>query len=157
MTFHNRTMPILCLALALGACGGGGSDDAEADAGPRNNAMAAATGGRPPAASVRGTVSDQRLDCAAINARRGEGPDIAGVTVGMPAEQAFQKVACSDPALYVGYSETDGDFMLPALPDGRRPRVRISTSGGQEGTTFRVGLLGQPGQERVISARIAPR
>lgn len=153
----NKTWIALILAAGLTACGDssdsasdgtgtggeGSSLESGAEAGTGDNAMAAA-------GVDAGTADLQRLDCKSINEKKGEGPDIAGVTVGMTAELAFQKIACSNPALKVEY-KTDGGFSLPALPDGSQPRKMIVTDGGQE--EFMATLVGTAGQERVVLLR----
>lgn len=126
-----------CLALALTACGG--SDDAgnnSTDAMQPGNATAGETG---EATAGNGTASAQRLNCNAINAARGEGMDIIGVTIGMPVEQAFQKIACSNPDLQVN---------LETRSDGSR---YIKAEFGEE--DIAVQLSGVPGQERVTEIR----
>lgn len=135
---------------ALGACGSS-APPSDSDIAPRIDPLNVTIGGSAaPGGLAHGTANTERFDCAAINAQHGEGPDIVGVTIGMPAEQAFQKVACSNPQLRVQYSQTGG-FRVPPLPNGERPRTMIVTDGGQE--RVQVTLVGLPGQERVVAIK----
>jgi len=89
-----------CLLAGLAACGSG---DDSANIGDNSQSAAATSAEGEPSGAManQGTAQAQRLNCSAINARRGEGPDVVGITIGMPAELALQKVACSDPAAVV--------------------------------------------------------
>ena len=136
------------LAATLSACGGGRDGPAGGSGSVLKNGGATTDQA---AASVPGAAGERGIDCAATGAQHGDGPDVIGVTVGMPAGQAFQKIACSDPAMDVHYKEIDGSesIRLPPLPNGQRPKYNIVAHRG--GTTVHAYLIGLPGQERVIS------
>lgn len=156
-----RKNVLICLSV-LSACGSGTGNNQFAGRSPEEieAMLGQGSGGAPTdagvgqgqagAASTARTADELGLDCNAVAAQRGEGPDVVGVTIGMSADQALQKIACSNRALRVEASDRGG-FALPALPDGRRPRTTITGEGGQERVV--VGLIGLPGQERVVTIR----
>jgi hypothetical protein len=143
-----RRIPI-AIAAALTACSPAdnrqypASDDPQNEFGPTS---AASMQSSPDA----GTVGREGIDCEAANAERGSGADVVGVTIGMVAEQAYAKIACSNPSLRVEYSSEVG-LKLPSLPDGKKPRTAITANGGQE--QIEAWLVGLPGQERVVMIR----
>lgn len=149
------------VAALLAACGSESGNNQFAGRSPEEieAMMGQGSGGAPVDAGVgRGqasapgearTADELGLNCNAVAAQRGEGPDVAGVTIGMSADQALQKLACSNRALRVAFSD-QGGFTQP-LPDGRRPRTTISGEGPQERVV--VALVGLPGQERVVTIR----
>ncbi|MEM6890640.1 MAG: hypothetical protein AAF636_21280 [Pseudomonadota bacterium] len=97
-----------------------------------------------------GTADLEQLDCPTIMQGDSETADIVGVTVGMSATMAYQRIACSNPALTVTMTNEAG-FEMPRLPDGTKPMSLIKADGGQE--EFTVWLAGKPNEERVIALR----
>jgi len=144
-----RKSVFICLLLT--ACGANESSpiaDIVNGASP-NSAPAVSSG-------AQGTAGANGIDCASVNASSPQGFDMIGVTVGMPADQAFAKIACSNPALTVEFS-TSGGFRVPPPPGGGQMRTAIVARSSNE--TIRASLVGMPGQERVvtISRRVSYR
>lgn len=156
---HTLIVPATC-ALLLGACGQSNEDLADEAAMAAEAAMDGASMQGdytdPDASGLglddvdMGTADLEQLDCPTIMKGSPKTADIVGVTVGMSAQTAYQRIACSNPALTVNYS-VEGGFKLPKLPDGTTPLKMITANGGQE--EFTVWLIGKPGEERVIALR----
>lgn len=146
-------VPVAVLALA--ACGGNqtaGNDNPDI--------MNGATRSEPDqrqTAQGSGTVAANGIDCSSVNAQQSQGMDMIGVTVGMPADQAFARIACSNPVLTVEFS-TSGGFQVPPPPDGGQMRRSIVARSDNEQVA--ATLVGVPGQERVVTisrrVRFAP-
>ena len=126
-----KAIAVPLMILALGACGS--KDEAPASGGETGAEASAVEA----SAAAGGTAAAERIDCRAVNARPKSGADVAGVTLGMAADDAFKAVACSDPGLVVE--------MTPPRPDGYRSIV-----GEREGEQFSVRLMGVSGQEQVV-------
>ncbi len=140
-------IPLLPM-LALTACGASG-DQQSAAASPDDLMNGAVSSEPAQAARSRGTADLEEIDCGSVEGQRGEEPDVVGVTIGMSAEQAYAKIACSNRALRVQYSEQGS--RLPPMPGGQRPRTAITAE--RDGETLEAALVGLPGQERVVSIR----
>jgi hypothetical protein len=87
------------LALTLCACGGSGSSEGEAVTG--ETVTEGAGGEAVETAALAGTAGERGIDCAAVRARPAQGPDVLGLAVGMPGDQAFDKLACAAPEMVV--------------------------------------------------------
>ncbi|MEP9404349.1 hypothetical protein [Sphingomonas sp. VNH70] len=138
-------------AAMLAGCGGGENTPAEPAAQPLADGGESGVGYRPPppSSAAQGTAATQGIDCAANRpAAASGGRDIAGVTLGMPAEQAFAIVACTNPAFEVDYS-SEGGFRMAKLPGDTQPRTQIAARAGLE--TMTLSLVGLPGQEQVVA------
>lgn len=81
------------LVLTLGACGSAGE---EAN-GTAENGQAMTANEAP----ANGTAGAEKLNCAAVKARKAQGLDILGMTIGMPARQAFEATACAMPDSFI--------------------------------------------------------
>lgn len=134
-----KWVAVPAVALALAGCGQG-----EDKVGQDGEALAADAAASDTSSQAGGTAALENLDCTAIKAQRGQGLDVAGVTMGMSVDQAYQKVACSDPALLVELTEPRAD--------GYR-----SIKGEGNGQNFSVRLVGVPGQEQVVEINRAIR
>jgi hypothetical protein len=128
--------------LVLAACGGGNSSNGDTSGFPNESAA------KGPDAQGSGTVAANGIDCGPVTAQQPQGMDMVGVTVGMPADQAFAKIACSNPTLSVEFS-TSGGFQVPPPPDGGQMRRTIVARSENEQIT--ATLVGVPGQERVVT------
>jgi hypothetical protein len=134
--------------LVLAGCGGSEPSNTVA-ANEASNAGSALneTVDAPIAEGPKGTAATQGLDCAQSKPPASGKNDILGVSFGMPAEQAFGIIACSNPAFTVEYN-SDGGLDLPALSDGTKPRTQIAAQ--IDGESIFALLVGLPGQEKVV-------
>jgi hypothetical protein len=130
------------LVLALAACGGSGNSSIDVANGASADRSASSSRGE------GGTADAESINCNGIPAP--DGLDVVGVSMGMSADDAHRAIACSNRALRVSFTDRGG-FGLPPLADGQRPRTAIIGESGQERIT--VGLIGLPGQERVVTIR----
>lgn len=138
----------LPLLVMLSACGGG-SDSQSSQPAPGDIANGVAPS-RPGVTrtGAQGTAAAENIDCSAPAANGAN--DVVGVAIGMPAMEAYARMACSNPELRVRFDDRSG-FPMPALPDGSKPRTFILGEGG--GERIETYLAGMPGDERVIAVR----
>lgn len=140
----------VAIATSLTACGGG---DDKNETGPMSAADVARALGREDAARQDrrvdqgpGTAEAQGINCGPVNAQQPQGMDMVGIWIGMPADQAFARIACSNTALRVEFSN-EGGFDVPPPPNGGQMRTGIEAR--SENERISAVLIGMPGQERV--------
>ena len=118
------------MVLGLAACGQGSADKGPESPEAANDTQATAE-------TSGGTAAAEGLNCNAIKAKPANGPDVVGIAMGMPVQEAYQKLACFNPAFVLEMTEP--------RPDGYRS---IRTE--YDGDDISVRLVGVPGQEQVV-------
>lgn len=133
----------LLAATLLTACGGGTGNNTGAASLPKD-AGAAAT----PETTARGTAEANGIDCANRKETAGSRNDVLGVTIGMGAQEAYERLACANAAFTVEFAPGQG-FRLPAVPGAPQPRTMLVADAGTEKVA--VYLVGLPGEEKVYA------
>ena len=129
---------IAAIALALSACGGGASGNAQGS--PANEA---ATASPAPSGAVPEAV---RKDCANLpQADAKTDNDILGIDLGMRADDAIKIAKCNKEGFTVSVVD---DTSVP-VPDGSHPRGKIVMD--KDGDEIDAFLVGVPGQEKVYA------
>lgn len=143
---NKRMMVAGAMMLAMAGCHKSAApSDEEA---LRNAADALEQGGAPPVAPAQGTAEAQHIDCSGRKADPAATNDVLGVTVGMGAQEAYERLACANSAFTVEFPSSGG-FDLPDIPGAQRPRRFLTADAGTEKVW--AYLIGLPGQEKVYA------
>ena len=150
LEFRMRRTCLIALctsALCLSAC----SKDAEPQAAEEFSGagavdVAADDTEKSDVASV-GTAAQNNFDCDKYRDDSSEKIDILGITLGMQASEAFERLACSNAAFTVEYSKSGG-FFVPSVPGEPEPYTYITADAGTE--NVKVTLSGLSGYEKVV-------
>jgi hypothetical protein len=114
----------------------------------------------PPAAEPQEAAAPAQPDCTPPKAKAGDPPDVAGVRIGMTADEAALRVQCANPGLAVSAGNYTSSFFR-TVPDplGNQAREFIKTegNGGTAPDEFFIALAGPPGGERVVGIARALR
>lgn len=128
----------------LAACGSHNPSSPMADI---ENQSGGSVPNAPPQVS-KGTVEAEGINCSNRKQAADARNDVLGVTMGMPAQEAYERLACANPAFVVEFKPGQG-FDLPEIPGGSQPRSLINADAGSENAV--VYLVGLPGQEKVYA------
>lgn len=100
------------------------------------------------AGQAQGTAAADGIDCANRKADANGRNDVLGVVLGMGAQEAYERLACANPAFTVAFSE-QGGFKVPEVPGAPSPRRLLTADAGTQHVT--AYLIGAPGQEKVYA------